>query len=748
MPNPTTKNSVELLTQALEKNHLRDTITFENLESKIQSLMTSFNNAKRTLTKSMRSILEDINYYLSNPSHVLRANYFGGINALREKYSTQLLRLNVYNHPTQSILLSNKQAALVNHHFTRIAQVFKVKQAYKALLSGKKFQKAKLKARKSDNPIQYQSRRNLKKLIFNLKSSSKGSKNLHGLMDDEITLFEVLLNLPISIQHATNHFYPIQSAGSLASYTEIQRFNPDYKSAFSTPGNIEKLGNGGFVFFRVFVDGANGNETRYGSTSLVSDISLLCTGGWISLHDQLNPFPSHSPNTRRFYWHNRLLRASKVVSIHSDTKDDSLKDGLQYTYRQAKIYGYNGKKDIIKEFGSDEDSVTTQTRSFLSEMFFGDDIRLGISLATIYELRQLDKCGFRKHFIGEFTKTSKNKRNKLVGDLIRSLFRIEGKLPVAVKPEVSLATNIGFFTSTPRSLNQVNRSAPVTVVNPEGDGRYSIDLTENIKKAKSTSLRDRKKEITDKLSVARRQVARFRNNKKQKENHKKWSHELKKLNEEFQRLNVLLEDDMVHRQELIAFFVHNYSIDESVLRSINNFKLDLIQTYFDGHLDCELVTLVDLINTRISILILITNQNLMKLLEDEEISFAELTTYTETQLEVLKEYDISLALDKGYTLDELLSLYSEDSMHLDCLCCDDITDLVLEQAPDIHPIVMEYAIDFDVDFDFILESLCDSDSMQLRITLGHEDADDGYTTEPEYSDGDVASDQEDYGFRL
>lgn len=71
-------------------------------------------------------------------------------------------------------------------------------------------------------------------------------------------------------------------------------------------------------------------------------------------------------------------------------------DGNRYRYRTAPIASYDkGKLDTQKSFGTTI-PTTEVTRSFLKEIFFGEDILIGIALSVIRELRCLERCGFRQ----------------------------------------------------------------------------------------------------------------------------------------------------------------------------------------------------------------------------------------------------------------------------------------------------------------------------------------------------------------
>ena len=65
--------------------------------------------------------------------------------------------------------------------------------------------------------------------------------------------------------------------------------------------------------------------------------------------------------------------------------------------------------------------------------------------------------------------------------------------------------------------------------------------------------------------------------------------------------------------------------------------------------------------------------------------------------------------------------YREDPMHLECLVADDMTDLVLEHAPDISETLEHYAHMHGVDFQFIYSQLTESEQILFNIRFGFEE---------------------------
>lgn len=346
----------------------------------------------------------------------------------------------------------------------RVTQLYRRKEAYMSLRSGARYKKAGAQKSKSgpykdNNLVKKYSQDNLTHLKGALKTT--GGTRLHGLKKDEINLFKSLLDLPFKLQHGTNQFYPMLKTGALSSLKKIRRSSPTTPSLFSTGGNIKALGNDGFVFFRVYIEGHNTNQTRYGDTCIHLDAGALYDCGCVSLHDQLIPFTKR--NKKALYERKRLLMTS---ARHNDGIT------LRYTYRKDPIAKYTGKKDTQKSLGK---SITSHVEdvSFTREMFYGKDIPLGIALSVIHKLRQLNDSGYRAHFIKQFN-AAKSDQNRLdlAAELLLKFYRIEGKYPVGL----ALEENNGKYFASSLAGSKRPQRAPLRVDNPDGDKRYSKEL--------------------------------------------------------------------------------------------------------------------------------------------------------------------------------------------------------------------------------------------------------------------------------
>lgn len=313
--------------------------------------------------------------------------------------------------------------------------------------------------------------------------------NSMGLLPDEHDLFAALLDLTYTVKHATTNWYCIRNDGSLDSLMEFTKKNPSWKSEFSTPGNVNKLGNHGFVFFRVDV-GYDPVETRYGGTQVMDDMSLIETDGWISLFDQLKPLSSVT--MQRYYDHEgALIRHAVIKNQRSPYIEykygycQPRKPRGKDQYKQASSFA----KTKVKEFRGTIYEEMDRKANFTEFVFYGPQIRLGLALSLIHELRFFHRCGYRNHVLttlqgldGDEEKTWFLKR------LISQTFRPEGKYPVALR-----------FTRHVADIEHVHQ--------PEGDGRWNEDGTANEEIMKHIRIIQRRKFLKDAFPQARKLAA-------------------------------------------------------------------------------------------------------------------------------------------------------------------------------------------------------------------------------------------------
>ena len=198
------------------------------------------------------------------------------------------------------------------------------------------------------------------------------------------------------------------------------------------------------------------------------------------------------------------------------------------------------------------------------------------------------------------------------------------------------------------------------------------------------------------------------------------------------------------RQQLIIYFVNNYSARVDHFEKVSLEKMQLIYDNYTDLLAKKVITLEQLLTISAQKLLLTTDESIMELLASGRVTFYDLAHCSLDELAEFTRYDISKPiLEQDMPFLDLLELYRKNPMHLKCLTCDDLAELVLEQAPDIDAIVMEYAQEAHVDFDEILNELGDTDAMLLRNRLGYyDDLSEGY----EDDNGSDVDDEEEFNY--
>lgn len=117
-------------------------------------------------------------------------------------------------------------------------------------------------------------------------------------------------------------------------------------------------------------------------------------------------------------------------------------------------------------------------------------------------------------------------------------------------------------------------------------------------------------------------------------------------------------------------------------------------------------------------LALFSNENLLELLEDNYFSITEIDRANTQELAKLLSYsNLKKAFHEGYSLNKLLNLLKKDKWHISCLTADSLEDLVLDEAPQVPGLVLEYAQENEVDFEAISNSLCRSERNEFRLCL-------------------------------
>lgn len=603
------------------------------LESRVSRLTRAIDTEE---TSQLQKTLNDIYYYLTHPTAVLNAVSVGGIQRFRLLHQNTLLRCALKAAKITGLSWSDIEK--INRGFTLLVQIYKIRSAYRAIFKGVKFRNFEQKS------IQAISKANIQWLKLQLTQEGFGLG--FGLRHDEIDLFSTLLNLPFRLQHATDQYYPILSSGQLLSYREIQRNDPTYKSEFSTSGNIKQLGNGGFVFFRVFIDGTNGEKTRYGDTSVVTHMHLLRKCGWISLHDQLKPFST--PGARRLFWGKRLLRKAEEGSSGN----------LIYHYRVPWVESYAGAKDVQKRFGPDQEIASRhRVAHFSREIFYGEDIVLGIALSAIFELRQLEQCGFRAGFLKAFTENDETYRCSLLGQLIKGFFRIEGKYPVSVPLSYSGNDYENVYYKPFANTDNIRRcDRRLDVKNPDGKCHYNPDMTINQEALKFLETSKRVKELKDYYGPIRKLQRSKRDPDK-----------LEQLQKELQTAEAIVEGNKTVRAGLIASLEQYGVSKDQVPEKLSTHTLLLINDHLLPLLEEEVISFEELSFLPYERLSYISSEESLDLLLDGDMNIDEIIELKIGHCKDFFQTDIKKPLSEGFSLSEISKLHDEDPIHLECL---------------------------------------------------------------------------------
>jgi hypothetical protein len=666
--------------------------------------------------------LDEIRYYFFNPNFVTDAAYERGIAQLKDKYGADLLQIALMINSTtfRKRKLSEIDSHTVYTGFNKLVRHYKVQRAYNDIHKGKKFVKAGLPKFNRNNPLFHNnpikdlSKQNISLLIEDLKQT--GTPTKFGLRPDEIDLFNMLFKLPYKLQHATNAYYPILNSGSLDSNKEMKRKNPAYESSFSTKGNVEKLGNDGFVFFRLYVEPINNSQTRYGKTSLIFNMNLLLKDGWVSLHDQLIPFST--PGAVRFYQGNRLIRTAAPIALNNNTKDKTLHDGLLYKYRLTPIKSYNGRKDTQKSFGK---SIEVQKRicSFLTEIFYGEEILLGIALSVIRELRYVETSGFRQHFLNKLAKASESEQIHLLGNLIKDLFRIEGKQPVGLRITADIEAGTQYFSPITRLDGSEPLNQPFEVINPDGDSSYNLDMSVNPEGMELAMLRAEKRILREEITNSRRQIGKVKDkNGENEEKIKDYNSRIKKMHARLDKIRASLAKNKRHRSEIIDYFCEAFNCREEIFTKVSTTKLEIINDYYSDWLEEGSVELTTLLNLPSQKLRLLISEPYHELLLEEIDIFDELVEVSTKDLIRMSEYDLEYATSEArLTLDELINLYQTDFTAFECATCRDLEAKMLEIAPNVDETVLEYALNQGVRPEDLMSNLNEIEQEEFKSNL-------------------------------
>ncbi|MFE0631735.1 hypothetical protein ACFW3D_32880 [Streptomyces sp. NPDC058864] len=246
-------------------------------------------------------------------------------------------------------------------------------------------------------------------------------------------LLDNLNDLDYRVKHATPAYHAIANSGLMASQGDLERRGVRFlASGKSSAKNTSNLGNDDFVFFRMEA-GDEAMQTRYGPTTLIFDAKVLEEkGGWVSLHDQLNPLDRET--MRDLKWEGKSVRTA--------APDDGFKETGQ---RSRWTYQYPG--------GGEPRHV-----SFEQEVFHGAHAQEALSLSVVREVASV-AADFRAHVFKVMGDQD------ALGSIVSRFFR----------PEAKFGSGLPINPSGGARLS--DWPAPLKVVEPDGDGRYLADGT-------------------------------------------------------------------------------------------------------------------------------------------------------------------------------------------------------------------------------------------------------------------------------
>ena len=333
--------------------------------------------------------------------------------ALRDRYPQFLHdKKNYVLSPKQYLLKLKQEEALTIQRWVR------AHRAYDALQAGPLWAKADqikrvLPTRKLNlNQFQVLSRTNLSHL----------QQALGTLSQAEINFMRVLMGQSAELTHYTDRFDEIHRSGYLFSTTKFKTIANRSGLFFSTNSgyDIANLANGDFVFFRYELEHQSQFTSRFGEEHIIvnADSTTLFQNGWISMYEMLQP---------------QLIKVVKSLE----------NQGLVLRKMHS---GYNSSGTIQYEYAG-----KVYDFDIYGTLFYGPDIRRGIALTAIRELRRIGGDYQTKH-LSELNLPQLNQ-------LLSQLFRIEAKIPSLVALE-----NTHYRYTAPDAMKRAIVMGDLTIV--------------------------------------------------------------------------------------------------------------------------------------------------------------------------------------------------------------------------------------------------------------------------------------------
>lgn len=228
-----------------------------------------------------------------------------------------------------------------------------------------------------------------KKLSNDNVKQLEADLDMKSLTLEEKAFMRALSQQTVELAHYTNAAGEIFESGLMLSNTSLKKMFGDGYFTDNSAGDIAALANGENVFFRYELTHQTANVSRFGDEQIIlnAEVTPLFQTGWISLYEMLKP--SEISIVKELVDSGEILRSSEGP------------------YEKGKFpFKYGSETYDFDIFGT---------------VFYGPDIKRGIALAAIRELRCIGG-EYQQAKLGKLTKEELNAT-------LLQLFRVEAKVP-------------------------------------------------------------------------------------------------------------------------------------------------------------------------------------------------------------------------------------------------------------------------------------------------------------------------------
>jgi hypothetical protein len=226
------------------------------------------------------------------------------------------------------------------------------------------------------------------------KNISSLSAELTPLSAQEIQFVDSLLRQPVTLTHYTKALPNILNSGRMYSNSQLNKKFTSFND--SSDGDVDELGNGGFVFFRFELEHDTSKSSRFGKYQICLDgrESQLLDSGWVSLYEMLAPGTASVVGELTFEGE----RIRKKVS--------------SFGYKASGTFEFKYKHDSEKHL---------EPFDVFATLFYGRDILPGIAYSMVRELRRIGGR-YQKERLEALSLSE-------INDTLSQLFRVEAKIP-------------------------------------------------------------------------------------------------------------------------------------------------------------------------------------------------------------------------------------------------------------------------------------------------------------------------------